>query len=378
VNKYKEEDIKDKITSMVSGENIGALCYVVPLNTTDKSISQFDFFDWDRELKTSEFPLLLGMQIDKINSREWGHDYGISMINPNVHGWEVIAKAFDSNYTAKPCGTIPVIDSLDDIKNLGKVTIDSDAFKYFYHILNYLYTHTQGSIPIEMISTGGPFSTSSLIIKNTALLEGIYTKPEAVFNLMGMCTDLFIDFVKEQKKYAPNIVPVCMHDTWWPKDLGVLCQDDFIINLSPLKFLEFVVPYYNKISDIFGGIIIHCCGEFSHLFSVMRDKIRNLRGIWLNAGECNVKKAVEIFRGTNTVIIPRWVLNQVNCFKDRIDFINYILQLKTPDISMFIQAHSFIEHTSITQPGVIKPEDDHNLVSKMILNIIEDYEKKWN
>lgn len=86
--------------------------------------------------------------------------------------------------------------------------------------MEYLYNQTEGQIPIEMYNEGGPFSNTSLIVRNTEIFEGIYTNPGAVHYLFNMLTDLFIGFVKKQKEYAPNLVINCMHDTWWPDDLG--------------------------------------------------------------------------------------------------------------------------------------------------------------
>lgn len=360
---YKEQ--KDSINKMVSGENHGELCYVVPLENTDMQKPQYSF-EGDRELDICDFSALLYKELVNIKSRKWGHDHGVPKINPNVHGWEVIPQAFGSKYYAsRPCGTIRMLNSLDDIAKLPEVTIYSQAFKNEYKIIEYFYNQTEGKIPIEMSYICGPFSSSGLIVEEIALLEGIYTNPEAVHWLMNKCTDLFIDFVKEQKKYAPNIVT--MMEFWWPEGLGVFCGDDSIMHLSPKNFSEFVVPYYNRISDAFGGIILHSCGKYPHLFSTMRDEIRNLRGINFNAGDnaCNIDKAFEVFKGTNTVLIPGSIIpGTVHNFKDRVDYVKYILKLKTPDHSVLFCSY----------PTIIA-EPDHNATSKIVLDILEHYKK---
>ena len=48
--------------------------------------------------------------------------------------------------------------------------------------------------------------------------------------------------------------------------------------------------------------------------------------------------------------------------------IRYILNLKTPDLSMFIEAHSFVGTAISTDPGVIITECDQNATSQVILS----------
>jgi len=139
-----------------------------------------------------------------------------------------------------------------------------------------------------------------------------------------------------------------------------------MLNFSPKTFTELLVPLYNKISDAFGGFGLHSCGDYSHLFTSLRDNVRNLRAIHINAGENSFKKAVEVFKGTDTVIIPRWVLNKTEKYVDRADFVRDILRNKTDDVSVFLQAHRLGD-----QGGV--PEENENIMGYKIMSIIERY-----
>ena len=156
----------------------------------------------------------------------------------------------------------------------------------------------------------------------------------------------------------------------------MLCEDDTFMNLSPKIFTEMIIPLYNRISEEFGGIGIHCCGNYSHLFPALRDNVKNLRAVFINAGENSFEKAVEAFRGTETVIVTRWILNTFKTYQSRIDFIRDTLKTKTDDVTVFIQGHRI-------SPAA--REDNVNIMSYEILKILEHYnqygevlqEKTW-
>jgi hypothetical protein len=104
----------------------------------------------------------------------------------------------------------------------------------------------------------------------------------------------------------------------------------------------------------------------------------------MNAGECSFQWAVEVFRGTDTVIIPRWVLNKWYSFDSRVDFVKYILATRTPDVSVFLQAHYFRaqaqdvqaqaqERDAEREAPLSKGHQNPNTVAERILQVIEKY-----
>ena len=102
--------------------------------------------------------------------------------------------------------------------------------------------------------------------------------------------------------------------------------------------------------------------------------MHSLRGVWLNAGECSFRRAVDVFRGTDVVLIPRWVLNKQSWFKSRVDYVRHILASKASDVSVFLEAHHFADQ-SLHDPGVAE-EQDQNAVSEDILRVIEKYSRE--
>ena len=67
---------------------------------------------------------------------------------------------------------------------------------------------------------------------------------------------------------------------------GISVSDDETILLSPGLFEEFGLPYLNRISDAFGGLYYHCCGDFGHVL----DKILKIKGLRAINGHLSPKE----------------------------------------------------------------------------------------
>ena len=59
---------------------------------------------------------------------------------------------------------------------------------------------------------------------------------------------------------------------------GISISDDEAILLSPELYEGFGLPYLNRISEAFGGIYYHCCGDFGFLLDHILE-IKGLRAI---------------------------------------------------------------------------------------------------
>ncbi len=357
------EEAKAFIRQMVSGEKRGALAYVVPLVNKDieKSIDN----SVENATALDHPDRVFDLRLRELTHRRWGHDHGVPMLNPTVYGGCVVASAFGSRYSYMPVGTTPAIMNAEEIQSMPlNETLEDGLIPKALATIKCFGQKTQGRVLIERYLINGPTSLAGLIVKNVALLEAFYAYPQAVRHLLDKTTDMFIAFVQKQQEIVKDIVlEGGMHDTYLPPGLGGLVEDDTVINLSPQMALEFVVPCYNRLSDALGGIVLHSCGDWAHHFEMLKKNVHNLRGIWFNAGECSFRRAVEVFRGTDVILIPRWPMTRKYSFDSRLDFVRQILAAKTPDVSVFLQAHYF----------EVSPEDDVDAVSKEILRVIEAY-----
>ena len=365
------DEAKEFMRRLVSGEARGALGYVVPLANGKVESPRFPGIEREEWLDHPEE--LLETRLAGLSNRRWGHDHGVPMLSPTSYSGGMIETAFGSRYYYEPVGTVPAIHSADDIGTLPfDATLDDGWIPKALRTVECFAEKVDGRVLIERHHVNGPFSMASLILKNDVLLEALYTHPRDVHRLLDKCTEMFISFVEVQREMVPDLVLANgIHDTYLPPGLGALCEDDLILALSPRMAMEFVIPYFNRIADLYGGLVIHSCGDFTHLFETLRDNVHNLRGIWFNAGECSYERAVEVFRGTDVVLIPRWPLNQKYSFTSRVDFVKRILAGKAPDVSVLLQAHYFGSQ-SMHDPDVAE-EEDQNAIAQDILRVIEKY-----
>ena len=89
--------------------------------------------------------------------------------------------------------------------------------------------------------------------------------------------------------------------------------------LSPDLHDEFGVPYLNRLSDAFGGVYVHSCGDSTHLFASL-EKVRDLRGLEFGASEAPYEKVLPRFGG-RTVLACRVGLHRDIRFDGMADFV---------------------------------------------------------
>ena len=353
---------------MVSGEARGALAYNVPMSNGEIPsdpirIRVSDY--WGTPEYSAKF---LEQRLAGLARRKWGHDHAVPVIQPNAYGGGVLSTAFGSTYVPEQDWTLPAIRKAEDIESLSlDVSLKDGLIPRALETIEYIVEATNGQIPVQMYNTGGPMDIATHAIDDNALLLALSLYPEVCHRVFEVCTDLYIDFMKAQQKIVPDWSPSLASDVYWPNGKGILCGEDWLAVISPKMALEFEVPYINRISDAFGGVVIHACGTLEINYQTVADHVRNLRGFWFNVGETSFPKAVDILRGTDAVLFPRWALNQHYPFESRLDFVKKVLAAKTPDMSVWLIAHQSADARL--------HDEDPNAVSEEILRVIHRYEE---
>ena len=351
------DEARDFIRKMVTGKSEGRLAYIVPIvKGPDRrpGYAHVDFQD-----NPDKF---LNQRMRELEYRVWGHDHAVPVIQPSSYGGGILATAFGARYDPVKNWTHPVVTSAEDISTLPlNVTLNDGLIPKALDTIDYIVRKTDGKIPIQMYNAGGPMDIATHIVKDQALLLALSLYPGAVHELMDVCTDLYIAFQQAQREIVPEFAPTLVKDTYWPDCEGILCGEDWLSVISPKMALEFEVPYINRISDVFGGVVIHACGTLEINYNVLRDHVRNLRGLYFHAGETSFPKAVECFRTKDVVLIVDWALNQHYPFASRLDFVKHILTAKAADANVFL----------VASPSKVVREDDENAVSAEVLALLE-------
>ncbi len=199
---------------------------------------------------------------------------------------------------------------------------------------DYFVKETKGRYPIALTDLQGPLDTAYLIWEPTSFMMAMYDHPKEVHRLMRLVTDLIIKFVKEQRARCPEFIPCHFPPIYLPDGKGIAISDDCLDVLNSELYEKFALPYVNELSEEFGGILIHSCGNFVHQFDNLK-KIHNLRGINFGATETPFDAVWENFGG-KIAIIPHLGLNKKIHFSTSLEYVEYILKRKTTNRGLCI------------------------------------------
>lgn len=194
-----------------------------------------------------------------------------------------------------------------------------------------------GRYPIRLADIQGPLDNAALIMGHTQLFEAMLTHPAEVHGLLAKVTDLMIAFAKAQRELVRGLgaefVPSGFQP-WIPDGEGLSIANDAGVMLPPALHDEFAVPYLNRLSEEFGGVYIHSCGHWSHLFPSL-EKVRGLRGLEFGASETPFRGVAERFGG-KAVLACRVGQHKDIKFAGMTDYVRTILAARTTNRGLFI------------------------------------------
>ena len=208
---------------------------------------------------------------------EYKTDY-VPYLDP-FEGVTILAEAFGCPVevpdNGDPWVRDPIIKSPHDVYNIKKPAKDNGVYKRIFDTLKFFEEETGFQIPVGATDPQGPLDIASLIWDNNNFLTACITNKKEVHYLLDIITEAFIEFYTMQYDILKNpAFPVHSFPLIDSND-GISISDDETILLSPDLFDEFGIPYLNRISDAFGGLYYHCCGDFGHVL----DKILKIKGL---------------------------------------------------------------------------------------------------
>ena len=282
--------------------------------------------------------------------------FGVVSI-PSAFGSEVIW--WDDNLPAvRPaCDGEP-----ESVLALRTPTLDDGEIPRILHHTRYYIRRTAGLFPIRLTDVQGPLDAAALIAGHTEFLSLVVTNPPAAHRLLKAVTDFIITLVNAQRSIVKaagvEFVP-SMFQPWMPDGTGVSIANDECVMMSPEMHDTFSVPYMNMLSEEFGGIAMHSCGDWTHQFPSL-DKVRNLRGLEFGASEASYEKVLQHYAG-KVVLACRVGLHRDVHFDGMKDFVSRILHAAPTYRGLFI-------NVDITN-GILGdswPETDVAEISRMI------------
>lgn len=207
------------------------------------------------------------------------------------------------------------------------------VLRYTEHFIE--QTHRQ--YPLRMADIQGPLDTATLIYGHSNFLAALITNPDEAHHLLRLITDFTIGFVKKQRDIVRNtgveFIP-SLFQPWMPDGWGVSVSNDECVMISAELHDKFNVPYLNMLSEEFGGIYIHSCGNWLHQFSSF-EKVINLRGLEFGASEVPYEPVLQRFGG-KVVLACRVGLHRDVRFNGMADYVRRIRRASMTNRGLFV------------------------------------------
>jgi len=123
----------------------------------------------------------------------------------------------------------------------------------------------------------GVLNTAAMVVKQEELLIAMHAEPDKAHAFLGRVCDDCIRFVRELLAEVGRVHGNIWPYFWLPSEFGVSITEDLMPLLSAELYVEFGMPYLKRVADEFGGVFIHCCGDFArHLGPLAESGIRIL------------------------------------------------------------------------------------------------------
>lgn len=177
--------------------------------------------------------------------------------------------------------------------------------------------------PIRTTDIQSPLDTAMLLWDQTDLFLSMRLAPRAVHHVCDLVTDLTIEFVRRQRDAAGEaFVPLHWPRTWWPAGEGLGVSDDVLPLIGPADYEEFGLPYLARLSEAFGGIMVHSCGNFSQSAAAL-GRLPGLRMVNFGATEQPVEN-LEPHVGPDVILSTHFGLNKAICLGSQAEFVEHV------------------------------------------------------
>jgi uroporphyrinogen-III decarboxylase len=229
------------------------------------------------------------------------------------------------------------LNSPDDVYAIPKPTLSSGIMGRILDYARYFIAETGGRIPIRLTDIQGPLDSAALIMGHTDFLAALKTNPHEAHYLLRMITDFTIECARAQRQAVreagAEFVP-SLFQPWIADGFGISVSNDACVMISAAEHDEFCLPYLNRISDAFGGIYIHSCGNWLHQMPSL-EKVRNVRGLEFGVTETPFPPVAERFGG-RVVLACRVGLHREVKFNGMADYVAKLMGTKKTNRGLFV------------------------------------------
>ncbi len=247
--------------------------------------------------------------------------------------------------------------------------IDSNMLGDILEMTSYFEKQTGGKYPIAVTDLQSPMDNAYLIWNSCDFMCAMFTDKQAVHHLLRLCTDLFIGFVKEMRSRVSNFIPAHFPPVYLPDGKGVALSEDTLAVLSSELFEEFALPYLNEVSEEFGGLFVHSCGNIEHQLGSIR-KIKDLRGLNFSVSATRFEAVWAALKDTCCIIPHCSDENIVRSFDGAEEWIFHVMGIKDTNRGLGLVVYP--DSLRKKGPAAIHPESFQQFMAR-IGQVIENH-----
>jgi len=183
----------------------------------------------------------------------------------------------------------------------------------------------------------GTLSTAGLIVNQQELLIAMHTEPEKVHAFLDKVCTFLIDYgcyIRRETggKVCGSVWPY----TVLPADLGMSLTEDLMPLLSTELYREFGLPYLKRLDDAFGGVQVHCCGDWGRHVDTLRHAGIRMPVVEFHHPCTRIEELAPLAEAT--VFVPYLLADRQSRYADLFDYYRRLLA-ETPHRYWFPLLH---------------------------------------
>ena len=248
-----------------------------------------------------------------------------------VHGQsQGITDLFGARVEAQPDGkyfTHPLPPDPAALASLRPRALETSLYWGAVEWTRYAHSATRGALPFRNPVMTGPIDTACYLLGPTALLEWLYTEPDAVHRLLDTIADVVIAMMGALIEAAGGCM--CPSEGAAMRGGFDLCSEVRSL-ISAAVFEEFEAPALRRIGEALGPYGVHSCGSWERTIpGSLRDP--NLRLLHGQIKENDLATLCRLAGGRVALAIGRSVnVHQRFLWPDTAGFFRHILESVPP------------------------------------------------
>jgi hypothetical protein len=172
----------------------------------------------------------------------------------------------------------------------------------------------------------GPLNTAGLVCNQEAMLVAMYEQPALVHAYLEKVTGFLIEYARYLRQESENrICGNLWPYTFFPQDLGISFTEDLMPLLSPRLYREFGLPQLRRLAEAFGGLHIHCCGDWGRHVPALIAANLPLRAMEYHHPHTRIAE-LALLAQAGTVFVPYILLHKQDQFQTVSAYYRWLLE----------------------------------------------------